>query len=72
MVDVENVELAACPDVFVGTSVEEATLGILVAKGCDVGLPAVSKVVWTLFIALVRPSLFMRACSYSGSIWRAL
>lgn len=43
--DVGDVELGACPDVFVGTSVEELTLGMLVAKGCDVGLPPVSKVV---------------------------
>lgn len=42
---VGDVELGVCPDVFVGTNVEELTLGILVAKGCDVGFPPVSKVV---------------------------
>ena len=40
-----DVELGDCPDVFVGTSVDAVTLGILVAKGCDVGLPPVSSVV---------------------------
>jgi hypothetical protein len=42
---VGDVELGVCPDVFVGTNVEELTLGMLVAKGCDVGSPPVSKVV---------------------------
>jgi hypothetical protein len=42
---VGDVELGVCPDVFVGTNVEELTLGMLVAKGCDVGFPPVSKVV---------------------------
>lgn len=45
VVDDGDVELADCPDVFMGTNVEAVTLGILVGKGCDVGLPAVSSVV---------------------------
>ena len=33
VVDVGEVGLADCPDVFVGTNVDAVTLGILVAKG---------------------------------------
>lgn len=52
-----EVELGIWPDVFVGTRVAELTLGMLVAKGWDVGLPAVSKVVWTLCVVLASPHL---------------
>lgn len=64
--------LGGWPDVFVGTRVAELILGTLVAKGCDVGFPAVSKVVWTLCVASASHYLFMYASSYSCGVWRAL